>query len=36
MDDLEGMLRGWLGMQAEAAGLEKGRLAEGFRVMDTA
>ena len=36
MDDLEGLLRGWLGRNAEAAGLAEGRLAEGFRVMDTA
>ncbi len=36
MDDLEGMLRGWLTLQAKAGGLPEGRLAEGFRVMDTA
>ena len=36
MDDLEGMLRGWLGHNAEAAGLPPGRLAEGFRVVPTA
>ncbi len=35
MDDLEGMLRMWLGRNAKAAGLPEGRLAEGFRVMDT-
>ena len=35
MDDLEGMLRGWLGANAVAAGLADGRLAEGFRVVDT-
>ena len=35
MDDLEGMLRGWLGANAVAAGLPDGRLAEGFRVVDT-
>ena len=35
MDDLEGMLRGWLGANARAAGLDGGRLAEGFRVVDT-
>jgi LmbE family N-acetylglucosaminyl deacetylase len=35
MDDLEGMLRGWLGMNAVAAGLPDGRLAEAFRVVDT-
>jgi len=31
MDDLEGMLRNWGEMQAEAAGFESGRLAEAFR-----
>ena len=31
MTDLEGMIRGWLTMQAERAGLEVGRLAEAFR-----
>jgi LmbE family N-acetylglucosaminyl deacetylase len=36
MDDLDGMLRGWLTQQATAAGLPEGRLAEAFRVMDTA
>ncbi len=36
MTDLDGMLRGWLTMQAQAGGLGEGRLAEGFRVMDTA
>ena len=36
MTDLEGMLRGWLTLQAQAGGLPEGRLAEGFRVMDTA
>ncbi|MCA1712410.1 MAG: PIG-L family deacetylase [Actinobacteria bacterium] len=35
MDDLEGRLRGWLGMNAHAAGLLEGRLAEAFRVLDT-
>jgi len=35
MDDLEGMLRGWLGMNAHAAGYPEGRLAEAFRVIDT-
>ena len=35
MDDLEGMLRGWLGANAVVAGLPDGRLAEGFRVVDT-
>lgn len=31
MADLEGMIRGWLTMQAERAGLPEGRLAEAFR-----
>ncbi|MCW2666616.1 MAG: LmbE family protein [Frankiales bacterium] len=35
MDDLEGLLRSWLERTARAAGLPQGRLAEGFRVMDT-
>ena len=35
MADLESMLRGWLGLQAKAGGLPDGRLAEGFRVLDT-
>jgi LmbE family N-acetylglucosaminyl deacetylase len=35
MEDLEGMLRGWLGMNAHAAGYAEGRLAEAFRVIDT-
>ena len=35
MEDLEGMLRGWLGMNAANAGLGDGRLAEAFRVLDT-
>ncbi|MCU1673053.1 MAG: GlcNAc-PI de-N-acetylase [Frankiales bacterium] len=35
MDDLEGMLRGWLGLNAHAGGLLDGRLAEAFRVLDT-
>lgn len=35
MDDLEGMLRGWLGLNARAAGYPEGRLAEAFRVVDT-
>ena len=35
MDDLEGMLRGWLAMNAQAGGLAEGRLAEAFRVLDT-
>jgi LmbE family N-acetylglucosaminyl deacetylase len=36
MDDLEGMLRGWLTRSAVAAGLPEGRLAEAFQVLDTA
>ncbi|MCW2777395.1 MAG: LmbE family protein [Frankiales bacterium] len=36
MDDLPGMLRGWLTLQAQAGGLPEGRVAEAFRVMDTA
>jgi LmbE family N-acetylglucosaminyl deacetylase len=36
MEDLEGMLRGWLGRNAHAGGLEPGRLAESFKVVDTA
>ena len=35
MEDLDGMLRGWLGMNAHAAGYAEGRLAEAFRVLDT-
>ena len=35
MTDLEGMLRGWLGMNAHAGGLGDDRLAEAFRVLDT-
>ena len=35
MDDLEGLLRTWLTRNATAAGLPEGRLAEGFRVVDT-
>ena len=35
MDDLEGMLRGWLGMNAANGGLAEGRLAEAFRTLDT-
>ena len=35
MDDLEDRLRGWLGVNAAAAGFGEGRLAEGFRVVDT-
>ncbi|MBC7373545.1 MAG: PIG-L family deacetylase [Frankiales bacterium] len=36
MDDLDGLLRGWLGMNAKAGGLPDGRLAEAFRVVSTA
>ena len=36
MDDLDGMLKGWLGMNAKAGGLPEGRLAEAFRVVSTA
>jgi LmbE family N-acetylglucosaminyl deacetylase len=32
---LDGMMRGWNGANAAAAGLPAGRLAEGFWVMDT-
>ena len=35
LEDLEGMLRGWLARNAAAAGLPAGRLAESYRVMDT-
>ena len=33
MDDLEGMLRGWLGANAVAGGLGDDRLAESFRIV---
>ncbi|HEV7209843.1 MAG TPA: PIG-L deacetylase family protein [Mycobacteriales bacterium] len=33
MDDLEGLLRGWLGANARSAGLPAGRLAESFFVI---
>ena len=36
MEDLEGMLRAWLGANAERAGYEAGRLAEAYRVVNTA
>jgi LmbE family N-acetylglucosaminyl deacetylase len=36
MDDLDDRIRGWLTAQATAAGLPDGRLAEAFRVVDTA
>ncbi|MGH3830282.1 MAG: PIG-L deacetylase family protein [Pseudonocardiaceae bacterium] len=35
MTTLEERLRGWGAMQAQAAGLPDGRLAEGYRVLDT-
>jgi LmbE family N-acetylglucosaminyl deacetylase len=35
MEDLEGMLRAWLGVNAHSAGYPEGRLAEAFRVLDT-
>lgn len=35
MEDLEGMLRGWLGANAMAASLPEGRLAESFQVIST-
>jgi len=35
-DNLDTMLRGWLGAQAAAAGLPEGRLAEAFYRMETA
>jgi LmbE family N-acetylglucosaminyl deacetylase len=36
MPDLDGMIRGWLGVNARDAGLPEGRLAEVFQVMPTA
>lgn len=36
MEDLDGMLRGWLTLNATAAGLPEGRLAEAFQVIGTA
>lgn len=36
MTELETMLRGWLGIQAKAAGLADGRLAEAYSVFSTA
>lgn len=35
MDDLEGMLRGWMSRNAAAGGLPDGSLAEAFQVVDT-
>lgn len=34
MDDLEGMLRGWLSRSAEMGGLGEGRLAEAFQLIE--
>jgi LmbE family N-acetylglucosaminyl deacetylase len=36
VSDLEGMLRGWMGAHAAAAGMPAGRLAEAFQVVSTA
>jgi LmbE family N-acetylglucosaminyl deacetylase len=36
IEDLEGMLRGWLSLNATRAGMEDGRLAEAFQVVTTA
>jgi LmbE family N-acetylglucosaminyl deacetylase len=35
-EDLDTMLRGWLGANAAAAGMPEGRLAEAFQIIDTA
>lgn len=35
-EDLDTMLRGWMAMNAKAAGLPDGRLAEAFQIVDTA
>jgi LmbE family N-acetylglucosaminyl deacetylase len=35
IDDLDGLLRGWNGANAQAGGLPEGRLAESFWVIDT-
>jgi LmbE family N-acetylglucosaminyl deacetylase len=35
MDDIEGLLRTWMGSQAYRAGYEPGRLAEAYHVIDT-
>lgn len=35
MDDLEDRVQGWMAMQAQAAGLPEGRLAEAFMVVPT-
>jgi LmbE family N-acetylglucosaminyl deacetylase len=36
MDDLEPRVRGWMTMQAQAAGFPEGRLAEAFLVVQSA
>jgi LmbE family N-acetylglucosaminyl deacetylase len=36
VEDLHGLLREWMGGQAQTAGLPEGRLAEAFQVLDTA
>jgi LmbE family N-acetylglucosaminyl deacetylase len=36
MEDLDGLIRGWLTMNAERVGLPEGRLAEVFQVVATA
>ena len=36
LTDLDDRIRGWLTLQASAAGLPEGRLAEAFRIVDTA
>ena len=35
-EDLDTMMRGWLGLNASGAGLPEGRLAEAFQLLDTA
>ena len=35
MENLADFLRGWAAAQAEAGGLDEGRLAEGFQVIQT-
>ena len=35
MDDLEGLLRGWAGKNAQSAGFAEGRLCEAFTVVAT-
>jgi LmbE family N-acetylglucosaminyl deacetylase len=34
-DDLDDMIRGWLTLNAAAAGLAEGRLAESFKIVPT-